>query len=141
MKRIAVFLLCAVILLCAAACSRRSVANENAAKQTDKAETFRQGFENVTAPPVESDTGAPETAADAASQKRDAAMKAAREYLGETDPVSGLKYTFSFDGTEKNGSKDVVRIRVSVHADDGTYSLCGYLLADADGNVTKSEWE
>lgn len=134
-----------MIMFCTS-CSRRSVENENAAKQTaDKTETFREGFEDVTVPPIEeksTDTASEsDVSAEKNLEKREAAMRSAREYLGETDPETGLKYTFSFDGTYRDETGEIVKIRVSVHADDGTYSLCGYLLADENGNITKSEWD
>ena len=138
MKRFLTVILVLLTVLSAASCSRRSVINEHAAKDTTAANA-RAGFEDVTAPPKGTADSEPEET-DAAEEKREAAMKAAKEYLGETDPQSGLKYSFSYDGEESADGKDYTKIRVSVHADDGTYTLCGYLLVDENGNITKSQW-
>ena len=138
MKRFFTVIMAMLMVLSAASCSRRSVINEHAAKDTTAANA-REGFEDVTAPPKGTADSEPEET-DAAEEKREAAMKAAKEYLGETDPQSGLKYSFSYDGEESSDGKDYTKIRVSVHADNGTYTLCGYLLVDKNGNITKSQW-
>lgn len=138
MKRFLTVILAMLMVLSAASCSRRSVINEHAAKDTTAANA-REGFEDVTAPPKGTAAEALEET-DPAEEKREAAMKAAKDYLGETDPQSGLKYSFSYDGEEIADGKNYTKIRISVHADDGTYTLCGYLLVDENGNITKSEW-
>ncbi len=133
-KILSAILILAAVLTCAS-CSRKSYLNEHA-PDTTRATGVRSGFEDVTVP--ENVTATPET--DPASGRRDAALAAAKAFLGETDEESGLKYTFSYDGTEYFDGTEYTKIRVSLHDGDGAYTLCGYLLVDGHGNVTKYEW-
>lgn len=138
MKKIVALLLVFIAVLTLTSCSVKSVMNENA-KPVTAEDTSRPGFRDVTAPAVENITEA-ETEKDTAAEKREAAMAAAKAYLGESDPETGLKYTFSYDGTESVDGNNYEKIRVSVHSDDGTYTVCGYLLYSDDGSITKYEW-
>ncbi len=137
MKKIISVMLIISAVLALSSCSRRSYLNENAKKET-ASENTRAGFEDVTVPEREETKTSPET--DPADAKREAAMEAAKSYLFENDPA-GLKYAFSYDGIEMLDGTEYTKIRVSLHeSEDGAYTLCGYLLVDENGNVTKYEW-
>ena len=108
---------------------------------------LRCGFEDVTVPP-ESTGADTETSGDAVSSDADTsltneeAVEAAKAWLGETDPDTGYKYAYSFDGMDENGGEECFRIRVSWYLEDeDRYSLCGYLLVSEDGkNIQKFDW-
>lgn len=114
--------------------------------------TNPDGFEEVTTPSTDkkpedttaADTTATDTTAPAPEitvKDADAAVTRAREWLGETDPDTGYKYAYSYDGSMIENGKPFFRIRVSWFIEEQErYSLCGYLLVGADGTVTKYSW-
>ena len=149
MKKILKTLIVTAALITAAACLFSCA--RSAGKEEDTTEptvtTERSGFENVTAPP-ESTGADTETSGDAVSSDADTsltneeAVEAAKAWLGETDPDTGYKYAYSFDGMDENGGEECFRIRVSWYLEDeDRYSLCGYLLVSEDGkNIQKFDW-
>ena len=149
MKKILKILIAIAALITAAACLFSCA--RGAGKEEDTTEpsvtTERSGFEDVTAPP-ESTGADTETSSDAVSSDADTsltneeAVEAAKAWLGETDPDTGYKYAYSFDGMDENGGVECFRIRVSWYLEDeDRYSLCGYLLVSEDGkNIQKFDW-
>ena len=108
--------------------------NENTKKETDT--EVRDGFAGVTAPPAEelTDTVSAKSRDD---EKRAAAIDAVKKYLGDTDRDTGLKFVFSYDGTEISDGKEYIKVRVSTRTEDGVNTLYGYYLADEEGNVVE----
>lgn len=149
MKKILKTLIVTAALITAAACLFSCA--RSAGKEEDTTEpsvtTERSGFEDVTVPP-ESTGADTETSGDAVSSDADTsltneeAVEAAKAWLGETDPDTGYKYAYSFDGMDENGGEECFRIRVSWYLEDeDRYSLCGYLLVSEDGkNIQKFDW-
>lgn len=69
------------------------------------------------------------------------AIDAAKGWLGTTDPTTGYKYAFSYDGTFTENKTEYFKIRVSWFIEEQErYSLCGYLLVSPDGDVSKYSW-
>lgn len=69
------------------------------------------------------------------------AIDAAKDWLGDTDPQTGYKYAYSYDGMIAENGKDLFKIRVSWFIEEQErYSLCGYLLVSPDGTVSKYSW-
>lgn len=143
----AAIILAAVMLCLGAASCARPGSGEDTTKEPSVT-TERKGFEDVTDPPEESsgDTSAEEGSSSgqdsSAAFGREAAVEAARAWLGETDPDTGYKYAYSFDGMEDSDSGDCYRIRVSWYLEDeDRYSLCGYLLvSDGGAKIEKYDW-
>ena len=149
MKKILKTLLVIAALITAIACLFSCA--RGAGKEEDTTEpsvtTERSGFEDVTTPPestaYDSETSGAANSSDAdASLTNEEAVEAARAWLGETDPDTGYKYAYSFDGMDENGGEEYFRIRVSWYLEDeDRYSLCGYLLVSEDGkNIQKFDW-
>lgn len=136
MKQKIICVLFLLSILSLTACSRRSFINEHSDGGDTTASVAPDGFEDVTAPPKE------DTSAEAVTEntEREEALNAAKALVGDTDGESGLKYTFSYDGEDTVNGKTVSRVRVSVHGDDGTYTVCGTVLVDEYGNAEKYEW-
>lgn len=141
MKKI---LIAAAALVFAAALCSCSHSGEGSDDETKKSvTTVRDGFEDVTAPP---ETKAQTTDSDAVSSDEafgmDDAVAAAREWLGESDPDTGYKYSYSFDEMFSDGGTEYFKVRVSWYLEEeDRYSLCGYLLVSGDGNsIRKFNW-
>ena len=147
-------LVCTVLSLFACTPAKQNGEDESTAAETTIPVTNPDGFEDVPVPPEETtstdettaaakdDTTAEETTAreDGLPTIEDA-MEMAKNYLGETDKETGYKYAFSYDGIQKDNEKKFHRVRVSWFIEEQErYSLCGFLLIDADGNVTKYSW-
>ena len=152
MKKISVIalLLSLVALLCA--CAPAGLSDETTADTTIPV-TSPDGFEDVTAPPVadttannDKETAADDTTADDTTKASvvpdaEAALDLARNWLGDTDPDIGYKYAFSYDGMMTDNGKEYYKIRVSWYIEEQErYSLCGYLLVDESGAVSKYSW-
>lgn len=134
MKKLLMIFLCAALCLSLVSCSRWSM-NKKSAETTANSDT-REGFEGVTAPPVEDITDAVTTDS-GESGKKAAAIEAVKALVGEEDPETGLKFIFSYDGTEESDGVEYVKIRVSEKDEDGVLTLYGYYLADEEGNVVE----
>ena len=153
MKKISIIamLLALAALLCA--CTPKIVSNGDTTSDTTIPVTSPDGFEDVTAPPADDTTKKEDndtTAADITEgdttkggvvSNSDEALTVARNWLGDTDPDIGHKYAFSYDGMMTDNGKEYYKIRVSWYIEEQErYSLCGYLLVDSDGNVSKYSW-
>jgi len=69
------------------------------------------------------------------------AVAAARAWLGETDPDTGYKYAYSYDGAMIIDETSYFRVRVSWHIEEqDRYPLLGYLLVNPNGEITKYNW-
>ena len=140
--------LAAVFIVSLASCSLTGDKRETEKKEdTSSVTTAREGFEDVTVPPEETTDKAADskteetTATDEGITDSDKAVAAAREYLGEKDEETGYKYAYSFDTMMTEDGVEYYKIRVSWYiTEEERYALCGYLLVDADGNVTKYDW-
>ena len=154
MKKITVIAL--VLAMTSLLCSCKSLGKvEDTSAETTIPVTSPEGFEDMTAPPVadditvkvEKDTDAAvdttkaETTEISTGFDSEDALKAARAWLGDTDPDIGYKYAFSYDGMMNDGAKEYFKIRVSWYIEEQErYSLCGYLLVDENGSVSKYSW-
>ena len=130
-----------------ASCTPAKKGDDTSAADTTDAVTGPDGFEDVTAPPEkdtdeEKDTTAADTTEkEAAVADPEAAVAAARAYLGESDPDTGYKYAYSYDGLQDDNGKKLHRVRVSWYIEEQErYSFCGYLLVNPDGTITKYSW-
>lgn len=145
--------------VCILASCTPNTAGNGADDETTIPVTSPEGFEDVTAPVIE-DTAEPDSEKDdeettetaeteakeetTASDKistPDEAVKAAKEWLGESDEETGYKYTYSYDGTLENNGVTCFKIRVSwLIEEQGRSSLCGYLLVSPEGEISKYSW-
>lgn len=151
MKKLISIILLLAMFCTLFACSPKKGGDETT-DDTTVPVTNPDGFEEVTTPSTdkkpEDTTAADTTAADTTApapeitvKDADAAVAKAREWLGETDPDTGYKYAYSYDGSMIENGKPFFRIRVSWFIEEQErYSLCGYLLVGADGTVTKYSW-
>jgi len=151
MKKLISIILLLAMFCTLFACSPKKGGDETT-DDTTVPVTNPDGFEEVTTPSTdkkpEDTTAADTTAADTTApapeitvKDADAAVARAREWLGETDPDTGYKYAYSYDGSMIENGKPFFRIRVSWFIEEQErYSLCGYLLVGADGTVTKYSW-
>ena len=151
MKKLISIILLLAMFCTLFACSPKKGGDETT-DDTTVPVTNPDGFEEVTTPSTdkkpEDTTAADTTAADTTApapeitvKDADAAVAKAREWLGETDPDTGYKYAYSYDGSMIENGKPFFRIRVSWFIEEQeSYSLCGYLLVGADGTVTKYSW-
>ncbi len=152
-KLISIILLLSLSVCLLASCTAKGGKDDTTAGDTTTPITGPEGFEDVTAPPenddttAAKDTTAKDTTAKDTTAKKDKvsnpeeAIEAARKWLGESDPETGYKYAYSYDGIQKDNDKSYHRVRVSWYIEDQErYSLCGYLLIDKDGNITKYSW-
>ncbi|MBE6587786.1 MAG: hypothetical protein E7647_05155 [Ruminococcaceae bacterium] len=149
-KLISIVLLLALALCIFASCSPKK--GDEGDDTTVPEVTSPDGFDDVTAPPEDEATTFPEkeedttvedtTAAPSVSvNDAEEAVEYARNWLGETDPDTGYKYAFSYDGSMIENDKPYFRIRVSWYIEEQErYSLCGYLLVGADGEVVRYSW-
>ncbi len=148
-----------ILTVCLLASCNANTTNNDPDAETTIPVTSPEGFEDVTAP-IPSDTTAADTADDeetteaedtsAAAEDTtaadkiatpDAAVEAAKEWLGEVDNETGYRYTYSYDGTLEDGGKTYYKIRVSWFIEEqGRSSLCGYLLVSPEGEVSKYSW-
>ena len=153
MKKTTVIALALILAALLCACQPAGKIDDTSADTTIPV-TSPDGFEDVTAPPV-TDTTAPEaekdtTAADTTAEDTtkdstvsdsEEALTIAKNWLGDTDPDIGYKYAFSYDGMMTDGGKEYYKIRVSWYIEEQErYSLCGYLLVDENGSVSKYSW-
>ena len=151
MKKLISIILLLAMFCTLFACSPKKGGDETT-DDTTVPVTNPDGFEEVTTPSTdkkpEDTTAADTTAADTTApapeitvKDADAAVAKAREWLGETDPDTGYKYAYAYDGSMIENGKPFFRIRVSWFIEEQErYSLCGYLLVGADGTVTKYSW-
>lgn len=110
--------------------------------------TAREGFEDVTAPPETggdtsgSDSNDSNTVSSHAVFGTAEAVNAAREWLGDSDPDTGYKYSYSFDEMLTDNGKEYFKVRVSWYIEEeDRYSLCGYLLvSEGGGSIQKYDW-
>ena len=74
----------------------------------------------------------------------DEALAAAREYLGESDPDTGYRYSFTYRDIfrDSDTGTEYHRIRVAWYLEeDERYATCGHLLVALDGSsVQKFDW-
>ena len=147
-KLISAILLMAMVATLAACSKNAGSGDDTTADTTGPQVTSPAGFDDVTAPP-EDTTKAPETtkaeetteAPKAGIATAEEAVEAARNWLGETDPDTGYKYAFSYDGMLTEGGIEYFKIRVSWYIEEQErYSLCGYLLVSPAGKVSKYSW-
>ena len=91
--------------------------------------------EDTTAP----DTTKPEeTTAPITEINSETAVRIAKDYLGESDPDTGYRYSYQYVETTDEGD---FKIKVSWYLpEDERYSTCGYLLVSPEGEVTKFDW-
>ena len=153
MKKITVIALAIIMASLLCACQPAGKVDDTSADTTIPV-TSPDGFEDVTAPPVAdttakaeekdttaADTTEAETTKTSAVSDSEEALAVAKSWLGDTDPDIGYKYAFSYDGMMTDGGKEYYKIRVSWYIEEQErYSLCGYLLVDADGSVSKYSW-
>lgn len=100
-----------------------------APEETTSSKTEKETTEEVT------------TAGPYAVNNSDEAIEAAKEYLGTVDEDTGYKYGFSYDSQITDNGMLYYKIRVSWHIEEeDRFSLCGYLLVDVNGNVSKYNW-
>ncbi|MBE6713984.1 MAG: hypothetical protein E7575_01680 [Ruminococcaceae bacterium] len=154
MKKITSFALAFVLLFSLAACSAASKDKKD--DDTTLEVTNPQGYEDITAPPADAvdtkndpsdesgeDTTAEDTT-DSSDEKiasADDAIKAARAFLGESDPDTGYKYAYSYNGMMTDNGVLYFKVRVSWYIEEQErYSLCGELLVNEDGEVRKYNW-
>lgn len=149
-KLISIVLLLALTVCALASCSHADKKDE--ADTTAPEVTSPDGFDDVTAPPEDTtgkkkdETTAADTTAAIDPEKivtnADEAVAAAREWLGESDPDTGYKYAYSYDGsTFDDDGKPLFRVRVSWYLEEQErYSLCGFLLVSPTGEITKYSW-
>ena len=149
MKKIISVILLLAMAASLAACSPKGLGgNDTTADTTAPIVTSPDGFDDVTAPPedttkTEETTKAEETteAPDDGITTADEAVAAARAWLGESDPDTGYKYAFSYDGMINEGGIEYFKIRVSWYIEEQErYSRCGDLLVSPDGKVSKYSW-
>lgn len=150
-KIISVLLICAFVFALFS-CTAKTAGNDESKNDTTVPVTGPEGFEDVTAPVTEDSkdeetTEAESTAPAVTTDEKtglcsyEEAIDIAKNWLGETDPDTGYKYAYSYDGIQKDGESSFHRVRVSWHIEEeDRYSLCGYLLVDANGNVSKYSW-
>ena len=155
-KLISAILLIAMVASLTSCSLIKKGGEDTTAETTAPQVTSPAGFDDVTAPPVDTTAKVEETTAavteadttekvapiqDDGIETADEAVAAARKWLGETDPDTGYKYAFSYDGTMTDGGIEYFRIRVSWYIEEQErYSLCGYLLVDENGSVSKYSW-
>ena len=155
MKNIISVILLLTMIASLASCSlAKGGGDDSTADTTIPQVTSPAGFDDVTAPPedttktdettkaeAEETTNKTAQANDEEITTADEAVAAARKWLGETDPDTGYKYAFSYDGTMTDGGVEYFRIRVSWYIEEQErYSLCGYLLVSPKGTVSKYSW-
>ncbi len=159
MKKTCITVLFAMLLVLLCACTPPGDGTDTTSDTTIPV-TSPDGFEDVTAPPVADTTDAKaedttdskiedtteaekteDTTASEGITDADSALAKARAWLGESDPDTGYKYAFSYDGMMTEGGVDCYKIRVSWYIEEQErYSLCGYLLVSPDGKVSKYSW-
>lgn len=152
MKKIISLLLLLAMAAALASCSPKALGGNDTTDDTTAPQvTSPDGFEDVTAPPVdttekveettEADTENTTEAPDSGITTAEEAVDAAKNWLGDTDPDTGYKYAFSYDGILTDGGIDYFRVRVSWYIEEQErYSLCGYLLVSPDGKISKYSW-
>ncbi len=154
MKKITSFALALALLFSLAACSAASKDKKD--DDTTLEVTNPQGYEGITAPPDDNtdtkndlpddkdeDTTAEDTTAvkEETIASADDAIKAARDFLGESDPDTGYKYAYSYNGMMTDNGVLYFKVRVSWYIEEQErYSLCGELLVNEDGEVRKYNW-
>ena len=142
-----------ILLLVLSACSVRKVEGEGTtdARATEETPATTEDTTNADTPNHVQDTtvdaGTDAAGADSTGDYRigeDAALAAAKAYLGDTDPDTGYKYAFAPDGImeDTDAGKEYYKIRVSWYLEDqDRYSVCGYLLVSLDGGeILKFDW-
>lgn len=151
MKRLISIVLLLALTVCAlASCSPAGKGNDSEADTTVPEVTSPDGFDDVTAPPEETTDADKKDTTDADTTEEDPlafindaeeAVAAARKWLGESDPDTGYKYAYSYDGSVVENNVPLFRIRVSWYIEEQErYSFCGYLLVNPDGTITKYSW-
>lgn len=151
MKRIMIVLL-ALWMLTLCACRKIEKPEPTAKDTTDPVTTAATDTTEAGPPlsyPTDKETSAdgadPDDATAAAVRiTEDEAVAAARNYLGETDPDTGYRYSFTYQDLylDTDTGIEYHRIRVSWYLEeDDRYSTCGYLLVALDGaSVQKFDW-
>ena len=91
------------------------------------------------------DTTEQDTSSAAAGRiTEDEAVAAGRAYLGETDPDTGYRYSFTYRDIflDTDTGTQYHRIRVAWYLEeDDRYATCGHLLVTLDGSsVQKFDW-
>lgn len=154
MKKIVSVFLMTLMVITLFSCTAKTGNGDGSEAETTTPITGPEGFEDVTAPETEdtkaqseentvAETTSPEETTNAKTGlgSYEDAMDTARKWLGETDPDTGYKYAYSYDGIQKDGERSFHRVRVSWYIEEeDRYSLCGYLLVDENGNVSKYSW-
>ena len=136
-----------VLVLSMGACTVQQAEEEVTATSTQEEETTA---EKDTQPQTAAETTTADTTADSSAGAEsgqiteEAALAAAKAYLGEEDPDTGYKYSYVSDGIMEDTDAGVqyYKIRVSWYLpEDDRYALCGYLLVSMDGeSVSKFDW-
>ncbi len=152
MKKLISAILLIAMVATLASCSQGALGGKDTTDGTTTPQvTSPNGFDDVTAPPedttekpeetTEADTEETTEAPDDGITTADEAVAAARAWLGESDPDTGYKYAFSYDGTLTENGIEYFRVRVSWFIEEQErYSICGYLLVSPDGKVSKYSW-
>lgn len=148
MKRLLFCILAALLALNLFSCVPINKPVDTTAETTVFIDT-EEDLADVTAPPETTARDTDEkttsekvtTAGPFAVNNKDEAIDAAKRFLGTVDEDTGYQYGFSFDTQVEDGGEIYYKIRVSWHiVEEDRFSLCGYLLVDRYGNVSKYNW-
>lgn len=162
MKRFISLLLCAIVILSLAACSKKPAdtdettnINTNAPADKTEGEDTKKSPETETgdgvtdkAPDTEKVTetetdidvdtkGEPDGDTTPTELTEAEALAIAKNFVGDRDPDLGYLYSVKLDSVDAG----TYCFKVSMYIEDqGRYSTCGYVLVDPSGNAAKFDW-
>ncbi|MBQ4066499.1 MAG: hypothetical protein IJD22_02525 [Clostridia bacterium] len=145
MKKLISILLLLALSASLFACAAAKEGSDTTDSDSTVAVTGPDGFEDITAPPVSTDTApGSDTVTEPAETELSPAqqsVEAAKAFIGTTDPETGALYAFSYDGIFTENETKYHRVRVSLYiAEQERYSLCGYVIISPDGTCSKLGW-
>ena len=160
MKRFISLLLCAIMILSVAACTKKpattdettDLKTEAPADKTEGEETKKSPESETDKPVSDTDTekvtetetdvvadtvGEPDGDTTPTELTQDEALAIAKDFVGDRDPDLGYMYSVNFDSVDAG----TYCFKVSMYIEDqGRYSTCGYVLVDPHGNAAKFDW-